>query len=81
MMRAQGGLVHSGDDPASARGAYSRRSKRPLVTHPFRRQPIQMRRDGVGIAKTTKMRANIFCGKPKNVRPLRRKPGNRKTTQ
>ena len=69
-MRAERSLVHPRDDTRPARRTHPGCGKRMCVPHAFPRELIKMRRDGIRVAVTTQMRADVFRRKPKNVRPI-----------
>ena len=71
MVGADGGLVHAGNNGRSAWRTDSGRGECIRVTHPFLPQLIQVRRNGMRIAKASNVRADVLTRNPEDVRPGR----------
>ena len=59
-MCPKGCLIHAGNDSGTARGTHARRGKGMGVAHAFLGQLIEVGRDGIRVAITTEMRADIL---------------------
>ena len=62
VLRPNGGLIHPSDDGAAIGCANPSNRKRMGVTHALRSQLVQVRRDGVGVAITPQVGADVFGG-------------------
>jgi len=70
MVRADGVLIHPGDNGGPAWGTYSGRRERPGKSHPFPGQLIDVRRLRYRVSVTAQPRTEILDRDPYDVRPV-----------
>ena len=71
MMRTKRRLVHSRDDTAPTRGAYTGSGKCMRITNSFRCKDVNVGRHRMGITVATDCRTNIFTRQPQDVGSIR----------
>jgi hypothetical protein len=65
-----GWRIDARNDRRAGRRAHRCRRPRAQVTHPARRQLVEVRRGGVGVAVATELRPVVLAGHPEDVRPV-----------